>query len=111
MATAKDALNAIESHERECKALYKSIDKRLEDGSKRFDKLDNMIKVKILVGGELKSNKGINLPFVNVSAPSFTEKDREDLLFGLREGVDYVAMSFVRSREDIQKVKSFLHRL
>jgi|TARA_B110000259_G_scaffold180691_1_gene221731 hypothetical protein len=43
MATAKDALNAIESHERECKALYKSIDKRLEDGSKRFDKLENMI--------------------------------------------------------------------
>ena len=43
MTTIKDALNAIESHERECKALYKSIDKRLEDGSKRFDKLDNMI--------------------------------------------------------------------
>ena len=43
MATVKDALNKIESHERECKALYKSIDKRLEDGSKRFDKLDNMI--------------------------------------------------------------------
>ena len=43
MATVKDALNAIESHEKECRALYKSIDKRLEDGSKRFDKLDNMI--------------------------------------------------------------------
>tara|TARA_R100001443_G_scaffold29922_1_gene43304 strand:- start:3491 stop:3673 length:183 start_codon:yes stop_codon:yes gene_type:complete len=43
MATVKDALNAIESHERECKAIYKSIDKRLEDGSKRFDKLDNML--------------------------------------------------------------------
>jgi len=43
MTTAKDALNAIESHERECRALYKSIDKRLEDGSKRFDKLENMI--------------------------------------------------------------------
>ena len=43
MATIKDALNDIEAHERECKALYKSIDKRLEDGSKRFDKLDNMI--------------------------------------------------------------------
>ena len=38
MATVKDALNKIESHERECRALYKSIDKRLEDGSKRFDK-------------------------------------------------------------------------
>ena len=43
MATVKDALNKIESHERECRALYKSIDKRLEDGSKRFDKLENMI--------------------------------------------------------------------
>ncbi len=43
MTNSKDALNAIESHERECKAIYKSIDKRLEDGSKRFDKLDNMI--------------------------------------------------------------------
>tara|TARA_R100000808_G_C2027533_1_gene72881 strand:+ start:18 stop:200 length:183 start_codon:yes stop_codon:yes gene_type:complete len=43
MATVKDALTKIESHERECRALYKSIDKRLEDGSKRFDKLENMI--------------------------------------------------------------------
>ena len=43
MATVKDALNAIESHERECKALYKSIDKRLEEGSKILDKLENMI--------------------------------------------------------------------
>ena len=43
MTTIKDALNAIESHERECKALYKSIDKRLEDGARRFDRLENMI--------------------------------------------------------------------
>ena len=43
MASVKDALNAIESHVRECRALYKSIDKRLEAGSKRFDKLENMI--------------------------------------------------------------------
>ena len=43
MASVKDALNAIESHERECRALYKSIDKRLEAGSKRVDKLENMI--------------------------------------------------------------------
>jgi hypothetical protein len=43
MATAKDALNAIESHERECKAFYKINYKILEDGSKRFDKLENMI--------------------------------------------------------------------
>jgi len=43
MATIKDALNAIESHEKECKALYKSIDTRLESGSKRFDKIETMI--------------------------------------------------------------------
>ena len=43
MATIKDALNAIESHERECRAIYKSIDKRLEAGSKRFDKLEMML--------------------------------------------------------------------
>jgi acyl carrier protein phosphodiesterase len=43
MATVKDALNKIEAHERECRALYRSIDKRLEDGSKRFDKLENML--------------------------------------------------------------------
>ena len=43
MTTAKDALNAIESHERECRAIYKSIDKRLEAGSKRFDKLEMML--------------------------------------------------------------------
>jgi|TARA_R110000824_G_scaffold397142_1_gene599598 hypothetical protein len=43
MATAKDALNAIEAHERECKVLYKSIDSRLEAGSKRFDKLEMML--------------------------------------------------------------------
>ena len=43
MATVKDAIKAIESHERECKVLYKSIGRRLEEGSKRFDKLENMI--------------------------------------------------------------------
>ena len=43
MTTVKDALNAIESHERDCRAIYKSIDKRLEAGSKRFDKLEMML--------------------------------------------------------------------
>ena len=43
MSTAKDALNAIESHEKECKLIYKSIDARLEAGSKRFDKLETII--------------------------------------------------------------------
>jgi pyruvate kinase len=71
----------------------------------------DVLKIKILVGGSLKSNKGINLPYVKVSAPSFTEKDREDLIFGLKQGVDYVAMSFVRTSEDVLEVKSLLHQM
>ncbi|GJQ58955.1 MAG: pyruvate kinase [Candidatus Scalindua sp. AMX11] len=60
------------------------------------------------VGGELSSNKGINLPESSLSIEAFTEKDRKDLEFGLGQGVDYVAMSFVRSKEDIARMKEFL---
>lgn len=68
-------------------------------------------KIKIEVGGFLKSNKGINLPDCDVSAPAFTEKDREDLIFGLKENCDYIALSFVRRKEDVQEVKYLLHSL
>ncbi|MBX7151295.1 pyruvate kinase [bacterium] len=62
----------------------------------------------VINGGILKNNKGINLPGVKVSAPSLTEKDTEDLLFGLANGVDYVALSFVRKPEDILHVKEII---
>lgn len=71
----------------------------------------DVYKIKVLIGGKLKSNKGINLPDCIVTAPSFTDKDRADLLFGLSEGVDFVALSFVRKKEDIQEVKTILHEL
>lgn len=76
-----------------------------------IEKDRDVLKIKIIIGGTLKSNKGINLPDVNVSAPSFTEKDREDLMFGVKNGVDYVALSFVRTKEDILNVKYLLHKL
>jgi pyruvate kinase len=71
----------------------------------------DVYKIKVLVGGTLKSNKGINLPDCDVSAPSFTEKDRRDLMFGLKEGIDFVALSFVRKKEDVKEVKAILHSL
>jgi pyruvate kinase len=71
----------------------------------------NVYKIKVKVGGILKSNKGINLPDCDVSAPAFTEKDKEDLMFALKEGVDYLALSFVRKKEDIATVKALLHSL
>lgn len=56
-------------------------------------------------GGSLKSRKGINLPFTKVSAPALTEKDIEDLAFGVSQGVDWIALSFVRSADDILDLK------
>jgi pyruvate kinase len=55
----------------------------------------------VIHGGILKSRKGINLPNTKVSAPSLTEKDIEDLAFGLEQDVDWIALSFVRSADDI----------
>ncbi len=71
----------------------------------------DVYKIKVTVGGTLKSNKGINLPDCDVSAPAFTEKDREDLHFGLKAGCDFIALSFVRKKEDILEVKYLLHKL
>ncbi len=60
----------------------------------------------VIHGGILKSRKGINLPNTNVSAPSLTEKDLEDLEFGLANDVDWIALSFVRSAEDIVDLRN-----
>ena len=76
-----------------------------------IEKDRDVLKIKVKVGGLLKSNKGINLPYVKVSAPAFTDKDKEDLLFGLKQGIDYVALSFVRTAEDVLEVKTLLHQM
>ncbi len=64
------------------------------------------VRARVVVGGVIKSRKGVNLPGVKISMPSLTEKDIEDLEFGLTQDVDYVAMSFVRKARDIQDVIS-----
>ncbi len=76
-----------------------------------IEKDGEVYKIKIKIGGILKSNKGINLPDCDVSAPAFTEKDREDLMFALKAGVDAIALSFVRKKEDITVVKYLMHSL
>jgi pyruvate kinase len=69
---------------------------------------DTDITTRVVVGGLLKSHKGINLPGVKVSAPALTDKDKEDLQFGLRLGVDYVALSFVRDPGDLALIKALM---
>jgi len=71
---------------------------------------DTDIVSRIINGGALGENKGINLPGVNVSIPALTEKDLVDLEFGLSQGVDYVAMSFVRRPEDVVSVLNVIER-
>src|SRR6266511_5989729 len=60
----------------------------------------------VVLGGELRENQGINLPGVNVSAPTLTEKDIADLEFGLAHDVDYIAISFVRRAADLHDLKA-----
>ncbi|MDF2158152.1 pyruvate kinase [Algoriphagus sp. CAU 1675] len=64
----------------------------------------------VIHGGILKSRKGINLPNTKVSAPSLTEKDLEDLVFGLEQEVDWIALSFVRSADDILDLRQRIEK-
>jgi len=68
----------------------------------------NSVTLAVVTGGVLSSHKGINLPHVAVSAPSVTEKDKEDLLFAFKHDVDYVALSFVRRGDDIAGLREFI---
>lgn len=66
------------------------------------------VECRVIVGGILKSSKGINLPMTKLSLPSVTEKDKRDLAWGLENSVDYVALSFVRSAEEIFEIKKMI---
>jgi pyruvate kinase len=68
------------------------------------------VATRVLIGGTLKNNKGINLPGVKVSAPALTEKDRRDLQVGLEVGVDFIALSFVRHPDDVKEAVALAKR-
>jgi pyruvate kinase len=83
----------------------------LDDGNLELvanDISGDEIKTSVVVGGVLKSHKGINLPGVELNFPGFTQKDESDLAFGLELGVDMVAVSFVRSEKDVTKVRDII---
>ena len=83
----------------------------LDDGKIRLKAVrvkGNDVQCSVEVGGTLSAHKGINLPGVAVSMPSLTEKDRRDLEFGLKQGVDYAALSFVRTSGDIRDLREVM---
>ena len=73
-----------------------------------LEKQTTHIRCRVLIPGELKSRRHINLPGVKVNLPAFTEKDKADTLVGLEEGIDFLALSFVREAKDIHQLQAFL---
>lgn len=83
----------------------------LADGTIELQVLESNsqdIQCQVIVGGVLTSHKGINVPTGTILARTFTEKDRDDLLFGIQNGVDLVSLSYVRDGRDIEAVKMVL---
>ena len=84
----------------------------IDDGLIKLEVLGtkiNSVICKILIGGTLKPKKGMNLPGMNLSAPSLTDKDKEDLEFALKYRIDFVALSFVRHQNDIIYLRKWLN--
>ncbi|MEM1253498.1 MAG: pyruvate kinase [Cyanobacteria bacterium P01_H01_bin.21] len=69
---------------------------------------NNTVQCTVVIGGILKSRKGVNLPSLNLRLPSMTKKDKEDLAFGVEQGVDMISLSFVRTPEDVKGLKALL---
>jgi pyruvate kinase len=69
------------------------------------------IETQVITGGTLFSNKGMNLPHASLSIPAITEKDREDLKFAIEEEADWVALSFVRTAEEVLELKDMIREL
>jgi pyruvate kinase len=84
----------------------------VDDGKLLFevvstDKKANVV-TKVVVGGPLSSKKGVNLPNTNISLPALTEKDKKDAIFALSQNVDWIALSFVRTPEDLRMLRDLI---
>ena len=100
------------------KQLYKDVKKGerilLDDGNLecRVDVVDGKeVTCKVVYGGTLKNNKGINLPDSTVSASSFTAKDKKDVQLAMELGADFVALSFVRAAKDVKDLQKYMRRV
>lgn len=85
-------------------------DGRVEMKVDRVDEVDQTLHCVVTVGGVLSNNKGVNFPDVQLSVRALTTKDRQDLAFGLQQGVDWVALSFVRNPSDMQEIRELIRK-
>lgn len=105
--------------EHHCSITYKDLPKDLKSGDRILidDGLIELIVGKVMLkeihcivknGGELGERKGINVPNVSVNLPAVTDKDKQDILFGIKQGFDYIAASFVRNAACIEEIRKLL---
>jgi len=83
-------------------------DGRVEMVVESVDLSTRELRCRVVVGGKLSNNKGVNFPGVYLSVKALTDKDRHDLMFGLNQGVDWVALSFVRNPQDVLEIKELI---
>ncbi len=111
----------VEGDEHRVSVSYKGLPQDLEEGQELLlddGKIVLVVKeltpteivTEVKVGGELSDHKGLNIPGADLSIPALTEKDIEDLEFSSQLGVDWVAMSFVRSRDDLLLARHYMNR-
>ncbi len=85
----------------------------VDDGKKKFEVVEikgKDVKCKIIRGGDTKGRRGVNLPGASLKLSSLTEKDKKDLEFGIKNEVDFVAFSFVRTRENVLELRDLLNK-
>ncbi|MCQ2821027.1 MAG: pyruvate kinase [archaeon] len=112
-------VNECEGNDKQCSVSHKDFAKDLNPGNTVLvdDGLiamrvetcsDDEVLCTVLNGGQISSNKGINLPDVKVSIPNLSPKDISDLEFGCKNGFDYVAGSFIQCKEDVEDIRKYL---
>ena len=96
-----------------CKEIKKGYSVMIFDGKihlKVLEIKDNKIICKVLVGGKISDNKGVNLPGANLTIKSLTKKDKSDIKFGIKNKVDFIAFSFVRTKKDVLELRNILKK-
>lgn len=112
-------IDTVEGGQHRCSVNYAGLIKDLSVGNRILidDGLielsvealtDTDIICRVINGGELGQKKGMNVPNVSVKLPALTEKDKEDILFGIEQGFDFIAASFVRSADCVKEIKQLL---
>ncbi|MBD1931658.1 MULTISPECIES: pyruvate kinase [Cyanophyceae] len=91
-----------------CGATILLDDGKVEMVVEKIDRTSRELHCRVVVGGTLSNNKGVNFPGVYLSIKALTDKDRKDLMFGLDQGVDWVALSFVRNPQDVLEIKELI---